>query len=667
MKSVKSWFLTGFFLFISFFGEAKDWMPNGLIVDSGGNVLSRLDYPGSIKNSKRMDTFAFLSEFSRGTEIINLSNKKVFNVSKNHKENEPPPNDGSGFLVIKHFRMGSWNLPASKSFNILEGGKENSFFLQYGGGPFMGMAFEVGASVIGSIHVKKYEQIKKFPPLIILPTSLKKLNKYSVGDSFSYYINGGIGVSAGVGIGYNIAPLIGAGVSAGVSYVLQGKWLCQIQKTGQTTVSVRYTKRKLKKLRLFMGGSVVEEIFGIDLKKIKGIGNDIFFEFNLADPLGLAAYKKFLRGNTAYAMDMAHKLKASKAFALSGLTTRKWANRIMTTAIRPLAFSDSVIKTKEKGARFSIPLAVAVKVRKLKTLVVTNSRQLTDKMFVKTALGVHAIEKELYGWRKADRDQISVFTGNYQTISENEAGGDVKYTKRYSGNFKYEHSSEDLMEGDLERELFYLIDEVGHKKEILDLKIPQVPVNIRKYINFRNKKIPIGLKPKRKSLGFVKISVDLMLSKSSIDELKSQALFKGPKPWLKAGEKRVKEWFSRPENKRWEVCATMFRGKKTKVGRKLCLKKMLRRTREGLNLSYKSLVLMQKALAIHDEKKFVVQFAQFGKGLMSTQFSFLTLLKSLSFGDIHMVMQYQGERIPKGELVLIQSKKKKLDEFKVIK
>ena len=88
----------------------------------------------------------------------------------------------------------------------------------------MGMTFEIGTSLIGTIHVKKYEQIKKLPPSIILPTSLKRLSKYSVGDSFSYYINGGIGVSAGVGIGYNIAPLIGAGVSAGVSYVLQVKW-----------------------------------------------------------------------------------------------------------------------------------------------------------------------------------------------------------------------------------------------------------------------------------------------------------------------------------------------------------------------------------------------------------------------------------------------------------
>lgn len=641
-------------------------MPDGMVTDRAGNVLHVVGLPSQLSSrSKIVSSLAFIGEIKKGLEVVNLSKKDVFKYNPHQKENDPPPNDGSGFLVSKYFRMGDWGWGGAKNVELIQGGKEGSYFLQYGAGPFAGMAFEIGAGLIGTMHVKKYSEIKKFPPFIMIPTSLKALNKYNVGDSFSYYINGGIGVMAGLGAGINLAPLLGIGVSADISYILSGTWYCKVQKTGSTTVSVRYTKRELKKLSAYLGGKAIKKIFGASLKKIKGIDKNLFFEFNLSNPLGIEAYKKFLRGNTTFATRLSHKLKASKAFALSGLTTRSWAKRIMTRAIRPLEKSHSDIIIKEKMLTFSIPAALAIKIKKSHNLIVTHSKPVTDNLFVKTVLGIHSFEKEVYGWREGNRHQLSLFTGSYQTIRELDGQGDITFRKRFSANFKYEHKAFNLKEGDLERELFYIINEIGHKKEISNVKIPKVPVNLGRYILIKDKKIRIGFKPKRKTLGFVKLSLDLMMSSSAIKDLKGQALFNGPDDWINEGEKRVLKWFSNRENKRWEICATMFKNVEIKLGRKLCLAKILKKTRKGLDLSHKSLVRMQKALALHDPSKFAHHFSQFGKGLLSTRFSFLTLLNSLVYGDIHMVLQYEGERIPRGELILRQSKKRNFKGLKV--
>jgi hypothetical protein len=651
----------------SLFGKTfSDWMPDGMVTDKAGNVLHVVGLPSQLSpRSKTVSSLAFIGDIKKGLEIVNLSKKNVFKYNPHQKENDPPPNDGSGFLVSKYFRMGDWGWGLAKNMELIQGGKEGSYFLQYGAGPFAGIAFEIGAGLIGTMHVKKYNEIKKFPPFILIPTSLKSLKKYSVGDNFSYYIKGGIGVMAGIGAGINFAPFLGTGVSAGVSYILSGTWYCKVQKTGPTTVSVRYTKRELKKLSLYLGGKAIKQIFGASLKKIKGIDKNLFFEFNLSNSLGMEAYKKFLRGNTAFSTRLAHKLKAAKAFALSGLTTRKWGKRIMISAIRPLEKSHSDILIKEKMLTFSIPSILSIKFKKSHNLIVTNSRPVTDNLFVKTVLGIHSLEKEVYGWREGNRYQLSLFTGSYQTIRELDGKGDISFRKRFSANFKYQHKAFKLKEGDLEKELFYIINEVGHKKDILNIKIPKALVNLRKYIKIKNKKIPMGFRPKRKILGFVKLSLDLMMSSSAIKDLKAQALFNSPDRWINEGKKRALTWFSNPENKRWEICATMFKNKEIKLGRQLCQAKILKKTRQGLDLSFKSLVRMQKAISLHEPSKFAHHFSQFGKGFLSTRFSFLTLINSLTYGDIHMVLQYEGERIPRGELILRQSKNRNFKGLKV--
>ena len=100
---------------------------------------------------------------------------------------------------------------------------------------------------------------------------------------------------------------------------------------------------------------------------------------------------------------------------------------------------------------------------------------------------------------------------------------------------------------------------------------------------------------------------------------------------------------------------------KSSMGRAFCKMKVIRRTEKGMELAYKSLIRMQGNIAKHDYKKFAKNFADFGKGFSENQFTFNSVLDLIEKGDVHLVVQWQGERIPQGELVFIKSKRVKYD------
>ena len=60
---------------------------------------------------------------------------------------------------------------------------------------------------------------------------------------------------------------------------------------------------------------------------------------------------------------------------------------------------------------------------------------------------------------------------------------------------------------------------------------------------------------------------------------------------------------------------------------------------------------------INDLKGFSKHFARFGKGMIKNQFTFRGILDNIRRGDYHFVIQWSGERVPRGEFVLVSSKK----------
>ena len=105
--------------------NAKDWMPNGVKVDKLGNVSYNVGhFSQDLKPDKTSRNFAFHGEIRRKTQIVNLSKKEVFVLDPKQAENAPPPNDGSGFLVTKEFRLGDWGFGLSDNLKIWGGEKK---------------------------------------------------------------------------------------------------------------------------------------------------------------------------------------------------------------------------------------------------------------------------------------------------------------------------------------------------------------------------------------------------------------------------------------------------------------------------------------------------------------------------------------------------------------
>jgi len=53
--------------------------------------------------------------------------------------------------------------------------------------------------------------------------------------------------------------------------------------------------------------------------------------------------------------------------------------------------------------------------------------------------------------------------------------------------------------------------------------------------------------------------------------------------------------------------------------------------------------------------------------MTKNQFTFNTILSQATEGDVHFIIQWEGERIPKGELVLINSKKFKYEGLRRVR
>ena len=654
------------FAIFSLFIYAEDWMPDGMIVDKSGNVIHVVEMPNDFRGPKKtLTTLAYIAEIEKGQTIVNLSKNAAFKVDAEYDENSPPPNDGSGFMVTKFFKVADTTLPK----DFVEGRgtfRVGTNLLPLSAGPQLGVMIEIGGGMVGELFAKTHADIQKLPKFAIVPYNLKILKKYKIGDSLTYSVKGGLGLMVGVGAAAKIWK-IGAEASVNIGMIGEGTWICNVKKTGPNSVQARYVKQKLKKLIAYGRAGAVIINAQAEINKYDGAGVGTFFEFNLADPLGMKAYKKFLMGNVIPAQQLAAKVKVANAFRSNQKGIGKFARKMMVSPVRPLMTYKSKISGHEKKIKFDIPVLVGLRAKRGKNMVISETKMAGSNLTVKTHLGVFKDERETFGVLKRSNYRLAMFTGTYQRLFKHTPTGESLFSNRYSANYKYQYHSEKLLEGELEEEIMNMVEKIGFKGKLKDLKIRQAAVDVRKYlqwrgkdVKFKGKKIALSKKSKKKVLGSIKISADLMIGMEAIKELINKAIYRGEK-WKNLAVKHVDIWFENPNNKRWELCPVIKKGMKSSMGRSFCKMKVVRSTKKGMELAYKSLVKMQGNIAKHDYKKFVENFADFGNGFSVNQFTFNSVLDLVEKGDVHLVIQWQGERIPQGELVLIKSKRVKFD------
>lgn len=613
MKHFIIWVLL-LFSHSSYSTESSDWMPDGISIDPNGNIKHSISFP-SEDSAERFNFKSMVTsmDIGSGTQIINLS------APENIKEITPtadgePPNDGSGFLVIKKLQ-GKLTIPISTELASV-------------GPEYFGASLKIGVSISGGKgfllkkHVKNYSEIKKLPFISFIPKDIKDWNQYSVGDSITYLSEGDLAFNVGVG---NVL------ITVGFSYIASGVWETKVKKTGAFTVQAKYSKTKIHRLRVAAENALVS----VSAEKYFNFDDSLFYEFNLADENGRKAYLRFINGDAIYAKEMALKLKAAKAFSMPLGNAFGIKRPILTLAVRPLMEYKAQGSGTVKKADASIPFLVSANYKKGTNFVLSDTKIFKTGQTGTSYLGIYRKESNTSGLLANDAHRISLFAGALQFIKDNNLNED-KTKIRYSANFKYEYHRQNFKDDKFYEELIEIANIIGHKKELLTTDF--------------------SVKGK---YGYVQMMADLILSMDAINELMNLSKTQQYRVWFEIGKPLVVNWFADPNNNKSELCKILSKDH--------CQSDALSQLNLGLHSLHKSLIAMNQHLSAGNYKEFSLALADFGNSMLTNQFTFQTTLALIRQGDYHLTFNFRGERVPKKELVLHQSKKFRFNGLKVIR
>jgi len=663
------------FLISSFNLYPKDWLPDGMMVDKSGNIIQSVSLDEEFTGPKQsLTTLAYVATIDQGRSIINLSKPKFFEKIKDMDKQKTPPNDGSGFLVTQAFRL---DVPPSPVDFLAEtvGAFSIGKVFPTVVAPQMGLLVSLQAGIVGKLLVKKYKDIDKLPTILKIPDDQKSLDKYEVGDALTYESQGGLGIMFGVGSNtyntikeknlsfLNTIPV--ASSSAGIGSLIQGEWICNIKKTGKSTVQARYINKKIKKMIFYANAAAVLELAAYEANKYQGAGIGAFYEFDISKPEGLKSYKHFLKGSAISAYKMASDLNLKKAFGHRGDKDKGKKRKAMKSPVRPLMDYKSDFKGQETKHSFNIPFLYGSQNKKGFSTVSTETKIPGKNSSIKTHLGIYRKEKDSFGYFKKEYYRLSMFAGTHQTLKHIEPDESVSIQKRLSGNYKYHYHNGSMSEGDLESEIYKMAAMTGFKKELYKVKINSPKFNMEKYLSSKKSVATLKSFTSKEDLGTAKISLDLMLGSMAIKELIGKALTGNI--FKQFALNRLENWFKDKKNKRWEICTTLLKGQSSMIGRGICKKMMKQETKKEVKKALNSLIKMQSFMGKRQYENFSKEFSKFGKALMKNQFVFRGFLDNVTKGDYHIVVRWAGEKFPQGEFIVRQSKKFRFKGLKRIK
>ena len=188
---------------------------------------------------------------------------------------------------------------------------------------------------------------------------------------------------------------------------------------------------------------------------------------------------------------------------------------------------------------------------------------------------------------------------------------------------------------------------------------------MEKYRQSKEKMVSLKNLYRKENMGTAKLSLDLMLGMRAINELRSHSLM--GRSFQNSAIQRLEKWFNDKGNKRWEICTTLLKGRSSIIGRKICKVKLLKETKKAMEDANKSLIKMQQKLGQRKYDDFSKEFSQFGKAMIKNQFVFRGILDKIKKGDFHIVVRWEGENFPKGELVVRPSKNFKFKGIKRVR
>jgi len=572
--------------------------------------------------------------------IINLSTKPDIG-------NDKYPKSDRGFKVID-IRKGEIK------FDILKDKKIDLPFLPIGDLEF-GLDIVAGLTWATEKHVRHYSSIESLPTIGRIPTQRSDFDKWAVNDSLTYRVHGKMAVHLGIGI-----TILNGAILAEVN----GSWTANIRKTSENTIQVAYTQGLIGDVKLPFKKMLKETAESWYLKHDEMLS----YEFNLSKNYGWDLYIRMIHGDVKTVKAFYLKELVSRNFLsfakkqnifsktdMVNLAGKKWLSRIrydVTFNQRQMNklkefFSRMTVKMIVVGSRHTSgslsfqskrwPFSVRKKIETTKKeTIIEKSYELGDGVFGKSFIGLYELSKLSSGVFSKKMDNRYIFGGNIQRILILNPTNKPSTLVRFSGFMKYVHKQPKWSRKTWKREMNRLSSILGFK-EILST-------------------IPA---PYKKNAINVQLTADLLLSQKTISGWMAWALKNTSNRLIRKVEANADLWFNNNANNFKDIC-NIDNLEKCKIeiytridSSARIASQALKRMALNLPTGKESVQGMEKKL-----KEFASIMADFGEGILNNQFvlkTFLDIARKISGGDQHLVVQWQGENIGKGERVIIPS------------
>ncbi len=156
-----------------------------------------------------------------------------------------------------------------------------------GFGAGVGVLPMVGRSVLSDRFIPTVKAAGAVRALRI-PRTAKDFSTWSKSDKLAYTSRGGLVFAAGASY---------FGLNAGVAYMAQGEWSTIIEKTSDTSVTVRYLKSRLQALSMSAGLGYGITPVSVGLSAFGKQDSEFAYRFDLAKPQASIALDQALAGN----------------------------------------------------------------------------------------------------------------------------------------------------------------------------------------------------------------------------------------------------------------------------------------------------------------------------------------------------------------------------------
>lgn len=441
--------------------------------------------------------------------------------------------------------------------------------------------------------LKEAEEMKDLE--LDVPTAAQDVLAWRTGDRLTYSASGGVLFMAGIGY---------YALTVGTTYLAQGSWEYQVEKTSDDEAYVKVTKSKLNSLGLLAAAGIIEA----STAGFQNVDDSFSFGLNLRSAQGAAALELLLQGDLTQAQSLAD----SYSISVGGKSTQGKVER--TYAVRRIENAHTLARGHISALKIGIPYLSWAK-GSTDMIATRDVQNHIDGSLSDYEFGVYLERTDARLFKAHESASLG-----FAAVDEVQTRADKSTARFENGTVAYSYWNNSTNSGELRRAIEHLVRRTGLKQE-LALDIPDSDdVDVRSArVDFE---LSLGA-PATENLLRLASAKDsaTLLSKIALDFCATY--FKRSHSDLYYGT----DWSSDhsdiddpPVNDPWGLC------KDVNAPYYNCAGVLYEHTTTAVGVMVESAAAMSAARTAGDRKAFVAAYARFGKAMLENPFTFQTAL-----------------------------------------